>query len=241
MLIECIGILCAASKPGSDDVKGSGCCLPHESAQGESGCALPSGNHSLDRHRPGQITRKRYAGMDEQIGVTHSGVVVRRVCTVCPRMVRIDAKPAQQRADFPYVRADDKIRAHGTTGFRWQDARNTAIFQALSVAFDRTPQTAQSATGADCGWKIAFRDDSRVLRRQFGCDGGEREFQVSKAGREVCRTKTLQRLSVQKLGPEGLARQGGNFTPFHPGGKHRADQTASAGSGNDSGLNPGFG
>ena len=50
-------------------------------------------NHPLDRQRTGQIARKRKSGVDEEIGVTNSGEVMRRVSMTCLGMMRIDAGP----------------------------------------------------------------------------------------------------------------------------------------------------
>src|SRR5208282_1240968 len=69
--------------------------LSSESAEGQPCGVLPGRNHSLDRQRTGQIARKRNLGLDEKIGATDSGVVVRRVSTTRPGMMRINAEPAQ--------------------------------------------------------------------------------------------------------------------------------------------------
>jgi len=66
-----------------------------ESAKGQPGGVFSRRNHSLDRQRTGHITRKRHPGIDEEIGATDRGVVMRGVSTTCPRMVRINAEPAQ--------------------------------------------------------------------------------------------------------------------------------------------------
>ena len=52
-------------------------------------------NHPLDRLRPGQITRKRNPRMNQEIGATDSRVVMRRVGSTCPGMVRADADAAE--------------------------------------------------------------------------------------------------------------------------------------------------
>ena len=51
------------------------------------GCHPPGRNHSLDRQRTGQITRKRDPGLDEEIGVTNSGEVMRAVSMTCPGQI----------------------------------------------------------------------------------------------------------------------------------------------------------
>ena len=53
------------------------------------------GDHSLDGHGGWQVTRKRNPGMDQDIGATKCGEIVRRVGAVGPRMMRMHADAAQ--------------------------------------------------------------------------------------------------------------------------------------------------
>ena len=69
--------------------------LRSESAEGQPSGMLPGRNHSLDRLRTGQIAGKRNPGVDEQISVTDSRAVMRRVSTPCPGVMRINAEPTQ--------------------------------------------------------------------------------------------------------------------------------------------------
>ena len=66
-----------------------------DSAEGQSGCMLPGRNHSLDRLRTRKITGKGNARVDEEICATDSRVVMRRVSTTCPGMMRTNADPTQ--------------------------------------------------------------------------------------------------------------------------------------------------
>ena len=69
--------------------------LRREPVERQPGGFLPGRNHALDRHRTGHITRKRNSGMDEEIGVLNSGMVMRRISSTCSGMMRINADAAQ--------------------------------------------------------------------------------------------------------------------------------------------------
>ena len=69
--------------------------LRSESAESQSGGVLPGRNHSLDRLRTREITGKGNAGVDEQIGVTNSRAVMRRVSTTRTGVMRTNADPTQ--------------------------------------------------------------------------------------------------------------------------------------------------
>ena len=66
-----------------------------DSAEGQSGGMLPGRNHSLDRLRTRKITGKGNARVDEEICATDSRVVMRRVSTTCPGMMRTNADPPE--------------------------------------------------------------------------------------------------------------------------------------------------
>jgi hypothetical protein len=142
----------------------------------------------------------------------------------------MNAEPAQQGAYFPDIGGYDKVGAHSPAGFRRQNARNTTVFESLSFAFDRAPETAQCATGADRRREFALRDGEHLLDRQLRGDSSERELQVGECGRQVPGTKAFESLSVQELGPECPARQRRDFTPPHSGSEHGTNQTAGASS-----------
>ena len=69
--------------------------LRREPFECQPGGFLPGRNHALDRHRTGHITRKRNSGMNEEIGVLKSGMVMRRINSTCLGMMRINAHGAQ--------------------------------------------------------------------------------------------------------------------------------------------------
>jgi len=69
--------------------------LRGESGEGQPGGVLPGRNHSLDCHRTGQITCKRNLRVNQEVGVTDGRVVMRRVSSAGPGMMRINAEPAQ--------------------------------------------------------------------------------------------------------------------------------------------------
>ena len=66
-----------------------------ELGKSQSGGMLPGQNHSLDRLRTRKITGKGNAGVDEQIGVTDSRAVMRRVSTTRTGVMRTNADPTQ--------------------------------------------------------------------------------------------------------------------------------------------------
>jgi len=69
--------------------------LRSDSSERQPGGMLPGRNHSLDRQRTRKITGKGNARVDEEISATDSRVVMRRVRTACPGVMRINAEPAQ--------------------------------------------------------------------------------------------------------------------------------------------------
>ena len=66
-----------------------------ESAEGQPRGMLPGRNHSLDRLRTRKITGKGNAGVDEQMGVTDSRAVMRRVSTTRTGVMGTNADPTQ--------------------------------------------------------------------------------------------------------------------------------------------------
>jgi hypothetical protein len=217
---------------------GSLLCEPVEC---QPGGVLPGQNHSLDCYGTWQITSQRNSGVDKDVRITNCRVVMRRVSTNRSGMMRIDADAAQERTDFPNIGADYKVRAHGPARFRWQNTGNAAIFQALPFASDRAPDSTKGATCADRRDKIAFGDRYRLPLGQLCREGSEGELQASESRRQVLCTEKFQHLTVQQLGPECFARQRRNLAPIHAGGKHRADQTAGAGSSYDGWPDTSFG
>ena len=69
--------------------------LRHESCENQSSGILSGRNHSLDCPGAGTITSKWNPRVNEKIGVTDGGIVMRRVSTARPGMLRINAEPAQ--------------------------------------------------------------------------------------------------------------------------------------------------
>ena len=124
------------------------------------------------------------------------------------------------------------------------DGRTQAMPPSLSrfpsrLTGRRTPRNAQLALIAEASSPLVMTTarfpGNSVVRAANG------SFRPAKVARQVLRTKTLQRLPVQQLGPERPACQRCNFVPLHAGGKHRADQTAGAGSRYDSRPDTGLG
>src|SRR5512146_1900780 len=64
-------------------------------SEGQPGGKLPGRNHSVDRLGTGKITGEGNARMDEQIGVTDSRSVMRRVSTTRTEVMRTNADPTQ--------------------------------------------------------------------------------------------------------------------------------------------------
>ena len=58
------------------------------------GGALAGRDHPLDGLRTGKIAGQRDARVDQQIGMAEGEVIMRRVDTFRPRMVRMNADPA---------------------------------------------------------------------------------------------------------------------------------------------------
>lgn len=69
--------------------------LCSELGQSQTGCVCAGPNHSFDCRRTREVTAKGDSGMNEDIGVADSGVVMRRIRAACPWMMRMNADPAQ--------------------------------------------------------------------------------------------------------------------------------------------------
>lgn len=69
--------------------------LCSELAQSQTGGVCTGRNHSFDRRRTREVTAEGDSGMNEDIGVADSGVVMRRIRAARPWMMRMNADSAQ--------------------------------------------------------------------------------------------------------------------------------------------------
>src|SRR5579884_480887 len=95
--------------------------------QGSDGCSGACRNHAIDGGGAGNVAGKRNSGMDEQIGVADRGVILARVNPAGAAMMRVHARRAQGRTDFPDIGTDNEIRSQAATGLRRQGAGYAAV------------------------------------------------------------------------------------------------------------------
>ena len=88
---------------------------------------------------------------------------------------------------------------------------------------------------------MARGDGNGALGWKRGGDGGEGKPQIRKPVRKVASAKMFEGGAVQQPGPEFAARELDKIAPRHSRGDSGADDTASAGSGDDGGMNASFG
>jgi len=199
------------------------------------------GDHAFDTSLAGPIPGQWHLGVDEEVGVKQGDVVLGGIEPPRLGVRRVDADAAQQRTDFPDVRSDDELGAQVPAEIGGQGARDSAVFENVSLAMHRAADHAHRATGADGRGQWAGGDGDSALVGKGRGDGREGDLEIGEVPRQVAGAETFQVASVQQLGPENASSHFGEVLPAHAGCDSSADNAAGTGTGEERRSNAGFG